>query len=179
MGEVWMLLQTGSRFYLRVRGQTEVQKNALISLRWLSKDLAEGAPLSFKHYNPDNPSITTTHNGLVFGSPKDLDERVNYNDQGRLLWNSVTAYYIDPETGQLYRAKQLLDKPANQAPQIQDDIHHVDILAASEFRRVIARKAIDIDTKQGIQSVEVKLRFRDEELGFGLTVQTRLEMKNK
>lgn len=179
MGEVWMLLQAGSRFYLKVRGQTEIQKNALISLRWLSKDLAEGAPLSFRHYDPDNPSITTSHNGLVFGSPKDLDEKVSYNLQGRLLWNSVIAYYIDPDTQQLFRAKQLLDEPVNQAPQIQDDIHHVDILAGAESRRVIAREAVDINTKQGIQSIEVKLKFRDRKLGFGLTVQTRLEMKNK
>ena len=89
MGELWMLLQTGTRFYLRSRAQSDVQRHALIALRWMSTDLAEGAPLSFKHYDPDDPSITTDRNGFVFGSPKDANEAASYNEEGRLLWTSV------------------------------------------------------------------------------------------
>lgn len=174
-----MLMQAGSRFYHKVRSQSDVQRSALLALRWLSKDLAEGAPLSFRHYDPDNAAINTERNGLVFGSPKDLDEKVTYNDKGRLQWNSVIGYYIEEETGDLFRVKVPLPTTRVQAPQIEDSLYHIDLLAQNPDRRMVARKAVDIQTEQGIQDVEVLLRFRDNDLGHGLSVKTRLEMKNK
>lgn len=179
LGEVWWMLQAGGRFYLRVRSQTSIQKSALIGLRWFTKDLAEGAPLSFRHYDPENPAIETVHNGLVFGSPKDLNEVAVYNDTGRLMWPSVIGYYIEPETNTLFRTKVLLDEPQRRAPQILDDIHHIDLLAEEPLRRAVAHNVINIKTEQGTQNLEIKLHCRDEEVGFGLTVRTRLEMKNK
>ncbi len=179
MGELWMLLQTGTRFYLRSRAQSDVQRHALIALRWMSTDLAEGAPLSFKHYDPDNPSITTDRNGFVFGSPKGADEAASYNEEGRLLWTSVIGYYIDPTSNDLIRAKMLLEEPKESAPQILDDLYHVSLMQGASNRRMVAQDAYDIETVQGPQDVQVTLRFRDEDLGFGLKIQTRLEMKNK
>ncbi|MCA9779330.1 MAG: hypothetical protein KC800_21535 [Candidatus Eremiobacteraeota bacterium] len=179
MGELWMLLQTGTRFYLRSRSQSDVQRHALIALRWMSTDLAEGAPLSFKHYDPDNPSIVTDRNGFVFGSPKGMDEEASYNDEGRLLWTSVIGYYIDPETKDLIRAKMLLEEPKESAPQILDELYHVTLMEGAPNKRMVAKEAYDIVTVQGPQDIQVTLRFRDEDLGYGLTIQTRLEMKNK
>ena len=179
MGELWMLLQTGTRFYLRSRSQSDVQRHALIALRWMSTDLAEGAPLSFKHYDPDNSSIVTDRNGFVFGSPKGMDEEASYNDEGRLLWTSVIGYYIEPETKDLIRAKMLLEEPKESAPQILDELYHVSLMDGAPNKRMVAKEAYDIETVQGPQDIQVTLRFRDEELGFGLTIQTRLEMKNK
>ena len=179
MGELWMLLQTGTRFYLRSRSQSDVQRHALIALRWMSTDLAEGAPLSFKHYDPDNPSIVTDRNGFVFGSPKGMDEEASYNDEGRLLWTSVIGYYIDPETKDLIRAKMLLEEPKESAPQLLDELYHVTLMEGAPNKRMVAKEAYDIVTVQGPQDIQVTLRFRDEDLGYGLTIQTRLEMKNK
>ena len=179
MGELWMLLQTGTRFYLRSRAQSDEQRHALIALRWMSTDLAEGAPLSFKHYDPDNPSITTDRNGFVFGSPKDANEAASYNEEGRLLWTSVIGYYIDPASKDLIRAKILLDEPKESAPQILDELYHISLMEAASNRRMVAQDAYDIETVQGPQDIQVTLRFRDEDLGFGLKIQTRLEMKNK
>lgn len=179
MGELWMLLQTGTRFYLRSRAQSDVQRHALIALRWMSTDLAEGAPLSFKHYDPDNPSITTDRNGFVFGSPKGANEAATYNEEGRLLWTSVIGYYIDPASKDLIRAKILLEEPKESAPQILDELYHITLMEAASNRRMVAQDAYDIETVQGPQDIQVTLRFRDEDLGFGLKIQTRLEMKNK
>ena len=179
MGELWMLLQTGTRFYLRSRAQSDVQRHALIALRWMSTDLAEGAPLSFKHYDPDNPSITTDRNGFVFGSPKGSNEAASYNEEGRLLWTSVIGYYIDPVSSDLIRAKILLEEPKESAPQILDELYHISLMEAATNRRMVAQDAYDIETVQGPQDIQVTLRFRDEDLGFGLKIQTRLEMKNK
>jgi hypothetical protein len=179
MGELWMLLQTGTRFYLKARSQTDLQRHALIALRWMSTDLAEGAPLSFKHYDPLNPSITTDRNGFSFGSPKNLDEDVVYDETGRLSWTSVVGYYIEPGTGDMYRVKVLTPEQTSTAPQIIDELYHVQVMESSPYKRKVAEKADNIEIVRGIQDVAVKLRLRDEDLGFGLTVQTRLEMKNK
>jgi hypothetical protein len=179
MGELWMLLQTGSRFYLKARSQSDLQRHALIALRWMSTDLAEGAPLSFRHYDPDNPSMDTERNGFVFGSPKDMDGEVVYDDEGRLSWNSVVGYYIESEGGDLFRVRVPTPEATSSAPQILDEFYSVDVIADAPSKRKVAENAYDIDIVQGIQDVSVKLRFRDEDLGHGLTVRTRLEMKNK
>ena len=179
MVELWMLLQTGSRFYLKARSQSDLQRHALIALRWMSTDLAEGAPLSFRHYDPDNPSIVTNRNGFVFGSPKNLAGDILYDEEGRLSWNSVVGYYIEPEGGDLFRVRVATPDATSSAPQILDDLYHVDVIYDAPSKRKVAEKAFDIDIVQGIQDVSVILRLRDEDLGHGLTVKTRLEMKNK
>jgi len=178
MGLIWGMLQAGSRFYLKVRGQTDVQKNALLALRWISKDLAEGAPLSFRHYSPEHPTVPSVHDGIVFGSPKDLDGRVHYDESGNLLWTSVIGIYIDPVSKTLYRTKYALPDHLSVAPQIDDSVHHVDLLAEIPERRKLAENIVKIETIQGPGNVRIKLRCRNEELGFGLSVQTLLEMKN-
>ncbi len=180
MGEVWYLASAGSRFYLKIKGKTEIQKSALIALRWFSKDLAEGAPLSFRHYDPDL-GIDTSYDGMVFGSPKDVNDQVYYNDSGQLLWTSVIGYYIDPSNNILYRTKLPLpdtDYPTR-APLIDDSLYHINLLARISERRAIAHHVVNLTTEQSTQSVKVEVHCRDEDLGFGLKVQTRLEMKNR
>lgn len=186
MGMVWMLLQLGSKFYLKVRAQSEIQTNALIALRWMSKDLAEGAPRSFRHYSPDSQTRSSINNGIVFGSPKDLDDKVSYSDSGRMLWSAINAYYIDSETNEFFRLKTPISEKTTIAPRIEDELYHIDLLASSTSsaggevrRRVIARMATELEIIQGVQEVEVVLTFRDESLGYGLTVRTMMEMKNR
>lgn len=180
MGELWYMASTGSRFYLKMKGRTEMQKSALIALRWFSKDLAEGAPLSFRHYDPDL-GAATAYDGLVFGSPKDVTEEVFYNDAGKLLWTSVIGYYIDPANNVLYRTKLPIPGPdyPTTAPRIDDTLHHVDLMANIAERRAIANHVINLTSEQGTQSVKIVVHCRDEDLGFGLKVETRLEMKNR
>lgn len=180
MGEVWYLTSAGSRFYLKIKGKTEMQKSALIALRWFSKDLAEGAPLSFRHYDPEL-GMETSYDGLVFGSPKDVNDQVYYNGSGQLLWTSIIGYYIDPTNNNLYRTKLPLpdsDYPTR-APLIDDSLYHIDRMATISERRAIAHHVVDLTSEQSTQSVKIVVHCRDEDLGFGLKVQTRLEMKNR
>ena len=60
-----------------------------------------------------------------------------------------------------------------------DELYHITLMEAASNRRMVAQDAYDIETVQGPQDIQVTLRFRDEDLGFGLKIQTRLEMKNK
>lgn len=178
MGELWALLQTGSRFYLKARSQADLQRHALIALRWMSTDLSEGDTFSFKYYNPE--SVSTDREGIVFGSPKGLSEEIIYDSSGGLTWNSVVGYYIEPDSGDLYRTRVPLDSSQSNesAPQIKDEFYHIELMANAKHKRKVAEKAYDMEAQTGPQDVMVYLKFRDEDLGFGLTVQTRLEMKN-
>jgi hypothetical protein len=182
MLEVWGLVRAGAQFYKRARGQSESQRNALMALRWIGKDLAEGSTLSFRQYQTVNDLGATTgfaHTGIVFGSPSVPGVGgVSYDDSGHMVWSSVIGYYIDPGDHTLYRQMVPLEDPATFPPVIDDDTQSTDVMATLPNPRVVARGIKDIKTQQGPKDVLIELISRDEDLGFGIKVQTRLEMKN-
>ena len=174
MAEIWGIVSLGSRFYLKLKAQSGAQKEALLALRWLSKDLSEGSSISFRAYEPP----FTTREGIVFGAPKDENGAVAYSDKGLLLWQSVVCYYIDPADRTMYRAQQNLGSPGTAPPIINNTTQSVDVMAGLNNPRTIARNIYQLETVQATENVQVKLWIRDEELGYGLKVQSRLEMKN-
>lgn len=176
MLEIWGLARSGSRFYLRARSQGDIQRNSLLALRWMSKDLGEGSAISFREYAAVGGSSSRA--GIVFGSPSDTSGSVHYDDKGHILWSSVIGYYIEPSDGALYRQQMMLPAPQLFAPTIDNDTHSPDHLAGLPGPRPVARHIHSIETTQGPSDILVKLVTRDEEIGYGITVQTRLEMKN-
>ncbi len=174
---IWRLVSTGAQFYHRARSQSDVQRNTMLSLRWIAKDLSEGATISFREYNPP----TFAYPGIVFGSPvRPSDGRVHYDSSsGRMYWGSVIGYYIDPADKCLYRQQvQLPDVTRTYPPVIDNDTQSTDHLASLPRSRLVARQIHEISTQQGPKDIKIVLATRDEELGFGIKVQTRLEMKN-
>ena len=179
--EIWSLVRAGSKFYVRVRGQGEIQRNSLMALRWITKDLGEGSAVSFREYTTDGgegQANNVSRPGISFGSPTDANGAVSYDPDGRLLWKSVVGYYIESNDGTLYRQVLELDSPQTYAPTIDNDKHSPDEFADMPRPRVIARHIDSIDTTQGPSDILVKLVSKNEDLGYGITVQTRLEMKN-
>lgn len=179
MLEVWKLVSAGARFYHRARSQSDVQRNSLLALRWIAKDLSEGSSISFRQYSVDGTS-PATHPGIVFGSPTPVGNGpVEYDSNGRMLWSSVIGYYIDPNDSTLYRQQLALAAPKKTFPPVIDnDTQSTDVMAGVPNPRVVARQIQTIKTVQGPKDIRVELSTRDEDLGFGIKVQTRLEMKN-
>ena len=179
MFEIWKLVAAGARFYHRARSQSDVQRNSLIALRWMARDLSEGSAISFREYKIDGPS-PVTHGGIVFGSPTVMGStNVAYNNQGRMIWSSVIGYFIDPADMTLYRQQMPLPDPKKTFPPVIDNqTQSTDVLATLPQPRVVARQIKEIKTTQGPKDITIELITRDEELGFGIKVQTRLEMKN-
>ncbi len=176
MVEIWGLARSGSRFYLRVRSQGDIQRSSLLALRWMTKDLGEGSAISFREYATGGGASSRA--GIVFGSPTDTNGTVHYDGKGRILWSSVIGYYIEPSDGALYRQQMMLAATQSFAPTIDNDSHSPDHLAGLSHPRLIARHIHSIETRQGPSDILVKLVSRDEDIGYGITVQTRLEMKN-
>lgn len=174
MLEVWALVQAGGTFYLKAKGQGDIQRNSLLALRWISKDISEGSAISFRQYSqPDS-----TRTGIVFGSPKTMSGNVEYDDVGHIKWSTVIGYYIEVNDGGLYRQQIELEEQQGFPPIIDDDAHAVDVLAALPRPRLVARSIRNIETVQGPNNIRIELSTRDEQMGFGIKVQTRLEMKN-
>lgn len=181
MVEVWGLVRAGGRFYLRVRSQSDIQRNSLLALRWITREIGDGSAISFREYTTDGTggqASTVARAGIVFGSPTDESGRVHYDEKGRLQWSSVIGYYIEPSDRTLYRQKLLLSVPQGYPPIINNDLHSTDKLATLPAPRVVARHIESIETVQGPSDILVKLHTRDRDIGYGITVQTRLEMKN-
>ncbi len=181
MVEVWGLVRAGGRFYLRVRSQSDIQRNSLLALRWITKEIGDGSAISFREYTTDGAggqASTVSRAGIVFGSPTDASGQVHYDERGRLQWSSVIGYYIEPSDRILYRQKLLLPAPQGYPPIINNDLHSTDQLATLPAPRLVARHIHSIETVQGPSDILVKLHTRDQDIGYGITVQTRLEMKN-
>ena len=182
MLEIWKLVAAGAQFYKRARGQSEIQRNSLLALRWIAKDLAEGSTISFRNYQTENAqgvSTGFTHAGLVFGSPSEAGTgSVRYDDTGHMRWCSIIGYYIEPTDGGLYRQQIPIADPKTFPPVIDNDQHSTDIMAALPRPRLVARGIKEIATIQGPKDIQVELSTREETLGFGIKVKTRLEMKN-
>ncbi len=174
MLEVWALVQAGGKFYLKAKAQGDIQRNSLLALRWISKDIAEGSSISFRQYAPPD----STRTGIVFGSPKTISGNVEYDDTGHIKWSTVIGYYIEANDGGLYRQQRELDAQQSFPPIIENNVHAVDVLAALPRPRLVARHIKNIETVQGPNNIKIELSTRDQELGFGIKVQTRLEMKN-
>lgn len=178
MIEIWRLVAAGSSFYHRVRSQGEVQRNTLLALRWIGKDLSSGTTFSFRQYDVDGAD-PVTHPGIVFGSPSVAGSNaVTYDENGRMLWNSIIGYYIDPTDHALYRQQLPISPARSFPPTIDNDVHSTDQLAKLAKPRLVARHIKEIITRQGPTDIRIEISTLDEELGFGIKVQTRLEMKN-
>ncbi len=175
---IWRLVAAGSQFYHKVRSQGDVQRNSLLALRWIARDISSGSTISFREFKTDGAS-PVTHPGIAFGSPTVTGTSdVSYDGKGRLLWSSVIGYFIRPEDNTLYRQQIPLSDIKTFPPTISSDAHSTDVMAGLPNPRLVARHIHDISTTQGPKDIKIQLSTRDEELGFGIKVQTRLEMKN-
>ena len=103
---VHMLVQAGNR-YLRVsQARHEIQSQALLSLAWLQRELAESDPDSYR-------TLATPYQGIVFASPRDNSGQVQY-DLGRMLWPKFLCYYVKDQN--LVRKVKSLVPPSPYPP---------------------------------------------------------------
>lgn len=178
MLEIWRLVAAGSQFYRKVRSQGDVQRESLLALRWIARDLSSGSTISFREYKTEgtNPAVNP---GIVFGSPNVIGtSSISYDPNGRMQWASVIGYFIRPQDNTLYRQQIPLAAAQTFPPVIDNDTQSTDVLAGLPGPRVVARHIHEISTTQGPKDIKIQLSTRDEELGFGIKVRTRLEMKN-
>lgn len=173
MGLLWYQMQAGQKFYLRVRAQGDIQRGALQAVRWIARDVIHG--------NAGNlNSFTTPVIGMSFASPEDSAGATTYADTGAIEWRSTVIYYIDDATKNFYRVQR--DYPGGK--QDYPEPIGVSLTPAavagnlSMKPRLVAEHIIDLTVERFPKNIMLNMKARQEALGFGISVRTRLEMKN-
>lgn len=176
MGMLWYQMQAGQRFYLRVRAQGDIQRGALMAVRWISRDVLQGNSNNLREYGL--PGVV----GMAFASPENTAGTVSYDtDSGAIEWRSTVTYYIDPATNKLHRVIQdYPGGPQNFFKQINSatDTPAVVMATGGLTRRTIAENIEDLVVQRGPKNIKLTLKAKQEDLGFALSVHSRLEMKN-
>lgn len=85
------LMVTGTRFVRKSEVLLDLQKESLMALTWIHNEMSESGAAAFDNYTviPDG-----SLRGVVFASPRDLDNRLSLDLVGRIQWQRVVAYYL-------------------------------------------------------------------------------------
>ena len=179
MLEVWALMSAGSRYYHRANTILELQRSALVTLSWMSRELGEGDPISFRN------DLASPTPGFVFGSPRGVDGEIDFNDKGILQWQTMVCYYIETIDGRnhLFRAsRELSGGPKNAAP-IISSAHGTDFFRTDSSGEV-ARRLIALDVYRmslvgpDAAGIEVSIYMEDTRGEYSIETRTKLDMKN-
>ncbi|MCA9797449.1 MAG: hypothetical protein KC910_36810 [Candidatus Eremiobacteraeota bacterium] len=102
---LFQVMQTGSDFLRRSEASLDMQKELLLSLTWIHKDMSESSAALF----------VREADGMVFASPRDLDDQLRLDGVGRLMWQRVVAYYLEERAGVpcLIRKERAITASAN------------------------------------------------------------------
>ena len=165
------LIRHTVRFYtIQVRA-TEVQQQALQATRWLSQELQEGSYQSI-----DNR--TAPSSAVIFGSPRDEDDHLNFSGNV-MLWQKLVCYYVDKVEGKpvLKRGVLQFESPAHAPPPIPTSMTSATFQGTDAPQRLMAR---DIDSVQVTvaDSAEIVIQASVEDGAFVLKLKTRVEMGN-
>lgn len=83
------VMHTGSAFMKRSEASLDMQKELLLALTWIHKDMSESAARVFRS-EPE---------GMIFASPRDLEGQLQLDAVGRITWQRLVAYYVDDVAG--------------------------------------------------------------------------------
>lgn len=170
---LWYQMSAGQKFYLRVRGQGEIQRGALQAVRWIARDVIHGNAGNLNAY-------TTPVIGMAFASPEDTAGNTTYASTGAIEWRSTVIYYIDDATKNFYRVQ--IDYPGGRQdfPEpVGGPLSPAGVAGNATLKpRLAAQHIIDLQVDRFPKNIVVNLKARQEDLGFGISVRTRLEMKN-
>lgn len=166
----WVMAE-GSR-YVRVTNATiEIQEQALASLARLTDELAETNVNCLKVQDDV---------GILFGSPRDADGRLQFDAAGRPLWMKLIAYYRDQIDGVdvFVRKEKMLVTATPDPPDFVDTVPSV-ATDRSLPARVIARHTRQFTaTLSNPVDITLEARLVDGERIYQINLATRSVLRN-
>lgn len=158
------LLRGAIRFYTDQSATLEVQKNCVLALRRIGRDLRETSSDSID---------ATTANELIFASPRDINGVVEYTD-GRLMWQKYIKFSIQNINGLsvLTRQEDALDRPTSIPPPTR-----FSDFAVPDSRAVQAHflDTLKVKIDGGKAEVEVRAKYHDI---FEMSLKTEVKLQN-
>ncbi|MBS2036535.1 hypothetical protein JST97_16200 [bacterium] len=96
------LVKAGSRYLLVSNAKSDLQKEAILTLRSIAQQFQETNDDCFTVGNSTLDPNSSTNYGVVFASPRDAKTgAIEYDSAGRLLWCKYVAFYkrnVGPDT---------------------------------------------------------------------------------
>src|SRR5690606_35335164 len=109
------VMSSGYNYYWTAAGSLEVQKAALFGTRLLAKDL-ELSNINTVEVQDD--TAVPPLDGIVFAMPSDLAGVRQYNEKGKIIWQSYVGYYVQNVKGvnSIIRNQQAVATPSILTP---------------------------------------------------------------
>lgn len=107
---VALLIKYGFEYMRASEERAELQRTSLFVLSSITRELAESSGDCITY-----ASGTSPYSGIVYGSPRGLDNQVEYQD-GHLLWRKWVCIYYDSSQKLLMRAEEALSPESTFKP---------------------------------------------------------------
>jgi hypothetical protein len=171
MTSVAQIIRHTVRFYNTHVRAIEVQQQAIQAARWITQEMEEGSYQSVS-------SVFTPSPHVIFGSPRNLDGKLEVVD-GRMLWQKFVCYYVGTIKGDqvLKRGELLFQKAAQAPPPIPTSITLSSFEKPGATERIIARHIESISVTLS-DSAKIEIKANLDNGAFTLKLQTRVEMGN-
>lgn len=171
MASIAQMIRHTVRFYNTNVQATEVQQQTIQAIRWIKQEMEEGSYKSLQ-------GLTDPTTAVVFGSPRDLDGKIQF-DGDNMLWQKFVCYYVSEIQGQLVllRGELLFDDAAKAAPPVPASLTISSFTEPGAKQRVMARH-IESLTVGVTDSAELEIKANLDDGAFTLKLKTRVEMGN-
>ena len=174
------LAKAGTRYLLVTNAKTDLQRDAILTLRGISQQFQETNDGSFTVGNSLADPNGSVNYGVVFGSPRDPKTgHVDYDSVGRLLWCKYVCYYKRDINGPcIVRAVAKLDPKLPYPPPVNalDDFLRVDYGFT-----LVARNVTQFECSKDSANLSVLLRVElpsNYGKNYGFLVQTQVFARN-
>ena len=171
LSSVAQMIRHTVRYYNTHVQATEIQQQAIQAAQWISQEMQEGSYRSVISAPAPSPHI-------IFGSPRDVDGKLSFEDEV-MLWQKFVCYYVTSMKGEslLARGELAFEKPAKAAPPVPSAITMDSFLDPSARQRVMARHIESIGVEV-LDSAEIEIKANLNDGAFTLTLKTSVEMGN-
>lgn len=180
------LIRHGSNYLRTTTAQLDLQKDTLLALNWMLRDLSEASPVAI-HTNawgsphvPPQPPVAGPPRGVVFASPRDANGEVSYGGTA-IQWNSRVCYFLDiPAGGKLYRVVKT--HPAESLPRLinpnTEDTSDFQSNLSNLPHRMLAQNISYLDVQRQAAGIEINLEAANSDRSFTVYVSTLVHPKN-
>lgn len=180
------LIRHGSNYLRTTTAQLDTQKDALLALNWMLRDLSEASPVAIhtnswgSPHEPPQAPLPGPPRGVVFASPRDANGQVSYGGTA-IQWNSRVCYFLDiPGGGNLYRVVKT--HPAESLPRLinpnNEDTSDFQSNLSSLPHRILAQNVSYLDVQRQAAGIEIKLEAANSDRSFTVYVSTLVHPKN-
>lgn len=178
----WKVLLTASRQLESGRQQLDLQRDVLVALNWLGRDISESSLVAI-HTNswgapprPPVPPASGPLRGIVMASPRDSDGNITFSG-ATVTWNSRICYYLTTG-GELFRAVAARS-PETLPPVIDLTFENTDAFATgTNPRRRLAGQVSYFNVERQAAGIEVTLETTSLDRRFTMMVDTLVKPRN-